>query len=312
MWLLQELHPNSQSSIQLTSTQLERFQSQCQRLASNEPLAYVLGHQPFGSLPKSVLCESPTLIPRTETEYWTEWLKSQLSATSDWQPHRTSTPTARRKKVLDLCSGTGCIALSLAHHFPRGVDVLAVDISPQAVSLAERNRRRILPHLPSLSFSFHETAVDAVSSWSNQINSLATDAESSITIIQGDICDNALLAPLTRNCVDLIVSNPPYIDSALHETLPPSVRNFEDRRALVTDNRGLLLIDQILQLSTQLIRPRDLVLSTWPSLCVEYYGNEQTADVRALVHRSGSSALSNSLVVHRDQYSRDRWFTASL
>ncbi|WFD36579.1 hypothetical protein MCUN1_003462 [Malassezia cuniculi] len=111
--------------------ELERM---AERVAHNEPLAYVLGTQPFG--PLELLARPPVLIPRPETEQWA------MRAVK----HIVDASTHERVHVLDMCTGSGCIALLAAHELARSSHpwrVTAVDIDPSAISLTLDNARKL-------------------------------------------------------------------------------------------------------------------------------------------------------------------------
>lgn len=124
-----------------------------------EPLQYILGSQPFG--PLDIKCEPGVLIPRWETEEWASSLGEVLSL-------------YRQPRILDACTGTGCIPLLLKHMLP-GSEVHGFDISPVAVDLAKRNAERT-----GLSVEFK----------------------------QADLHD---LQVLHGSKYDIVTSNPPYI-----------------------------------------------------------------------------------------------------
>jgi release factor glutamine methyltransferase len=160
------------------------------------PLAYVIGHVPFGDLTIDV--QAPILIPRPETEEWVYRLIEKL------QPEKEKIST-----ILDLGTGSGCIALALAHAFPRA-HVTASDINPRALELAKQNARK------------------------NGINN--------ICFIESDLFKN-----IAQKSFDLIVSNPPYIAHYYQVTLSDSVINWEDHRALFAPKNGLELIEKIIE-----------------------------------------------------------------
>ncbi len=91
----------------------------------NMPLAYLLGSTPFADL--EILCKTPTLIPRPETEEWCLNLIEQLKPLHD-----------KQLWILDLCTGGGCIALAIAQAFPKS-KVYGTDIADSALSLAQEN-----------------------------------------------------------------------------------------------------------------------------------------------------------------------------
>jgi len=160
------------------------------------PLQYVLGSTPFAGL--DILTRPPVLIPRPETEEWTLALIDQLQALSN-----------KKLWILDLCTGTGCIALALADALPQA-KIYSTDISDQALALAKENAHH------------------------NQI--------SHVTFLRSDLF-NEISPDFT---FDLIVSNPPYIDQKEWNNLDPSVRNWEDKDALVAPDQGLALIKRII------------------------------------------------------------------
>ena len=98
-----------------------------QQVHQHIPLQYLLGSTPFDDL--EILVEPPTLIPRPETEEWTMHIIHLLKKIED-----------QKLTILDLCSGSGCIGLSIAHAYPKS-HVYAADISPQAISLGKKKCR---------------------------------------------------------------------------------------------------------------------------------------------------------------------------
>ena len=144
----------------LTPEQAQAYQALVSRRATGEPVAYLLGHKEFHGLNLTV---SPaTLVPRPDTETLVDWALEVLG----------TQPEAR---VLDLGTGSGCIALALKAARP-GWHVTAVDRSPAALAVARANGERL---------------------------GLA------VNWLQG-----SWLEPVTGQPFDLIVSNPPYIASA--------------------------------------------------------------------------------------------------
>eukprot|EP00808_Paulinella_micropora_P027684 g1310.t1 len=101
------------------------------RIQKRKPVQYILGEQEFCGL--SLLVEPPTLIPRPETEEMCDWLLSQLARAQ---------PPQNPPRFLDLCSGSGNLALALAHRFPEA-HVYGVDVRPATVDLARRNQARL-------------------------------------------------------------------------------------------------------------------------------------------------------------------------
>jgi release factor glutamine methyltransferase len=111
----------------LANADVEAFFTLARRRRDGEPVAYLTGSREFFGLPLNV--DRSVLIPRPETETLVEWALAAL-------------PGDRPVRVLDLGTGSGAIALAIAHERPRA-DVLAVDRSPSALAVARRNAVRM-------------------------------------------------------------------------------------------------------------------------------------------------------------------------
>ncbi|KAF8313132.1 S-adenosyl-L-methionine-dependent methyltransferase, partial [Clavulina sp. PMI_390] len=190
------------------------------RRATGEPLQYILGTQPFGLL--DLLVEPPTLIPRPETEEWSLWLSEILRGDLASESKRTD---MRPLRLLDICTGTGCIPLLLCSELPAGsLHALGVDISPNAVKLANANRGRC-----------------SIAPGSEFANPTPHRQQNTFQAIQSDLFSSKFLsdikAPSASNNVspgfDILTSNPPYITPEEYDELPREVRDYEDPRALL-------------------------------------------------------------------------------
>jgi HemK-like putative methylase len=107
-WLLREKYVGEKS---------EAFFADRQRLTTGEPLAYIIGHQPF--LNCTIWLDSRPLIPRPETEFWTEQAISRIKKQDNKSP-----------KILDLCAGSGCIGVAVAVQIPTAlIDFAEIDIA---------------------------------------------------------------------------------------------------------------------------------------------------------------------------------------
>lgn len=184
----------------LTAEQEAQLAALLARRKTGEPVAHLVGEREFWSLPLYV--SAATLIPRPDTECLVEQALARL-------------PTAACS-ILDLGTGTGAIALALATERP-DCTVTAVDVMPDAVTLAQRNVERLgLGNMTVLQ-----------SSWFSAL-------------------ENRLFA--------LIVSNPPYIDEHDPHLAQGDVR-FEPLTALVAANEGLADLDHIVTTSRQHLLP---------------------------------------------------------
>ncbi len=200
----------------------------------HKPLQYIVGSIPF--LGVNITVEPPILIPRPETEYWCSWLIEHL------KPLQGQTI-----QILDLCTGTGCIAIALAHAYPQA-QVWAIDISPEACALALENVK----------------------------NNNVTN----VSVVQSD-----LFAHLDPNLTfDLIVSNPPYVTDAEWATLEPLVKLWEDPRALKAGMDGLDVIKRIINDGRS--RLKETAEKDIPQIVIEI-GRSQGQEVKKLFEAAG-------------------------
>lgn len=189
------------------------------------------GNQPFG--PIAIKTRAPTLIPRPETEDWTIRLASLLE-------DRFPAKVGRKRRVLrmlDLCTGTGCIPILLSHLRRQmgGVTIAyGVDISTHAVSLARENATdHSLTPSSGLECLERRETVDPIGT-----NAVNDRHRSTLDVIHADILQEdfvQLVLSRTEPPFDVITSNPPYIPLDEYERLPNSVKEWEDRRALLGD-----------------------------------------------------------------------------
>jgi len=171
---------------EVSSQEAEAFAALCARRAKGEPLQYLLGQWEFYGLPFVV--GPGVLIPRPETELLVDLALEKLSGKES-------------PALADLCSGSGCIAVSVAKSLPHA-RVTAVELSNQALSFLRRN-----------------IAQNGVT----------------VELVEGDVLQPDLLA---GHSFDLILSNPPYISDAEMAVLQPEVCR-EPRMALWGGSDGL-------------------------------------------------------------------------
>lgn len=175
------------------------------------PLQYITERVYFMGL--ELVVRPPVLIPRPETE---EWLYTVIEQVRPCVKQATS---EKPFKILDLCTGSGCIALGLAHYFGDKVRVVAIDNASHALELASINAEKVA-------------------------------AQGQCTFVQSDLYQSLP----ERSQFDLIVTNPPYIRPHEFSMLDPQVLRWEDRNALVSDDNGLGLIKRIVQGAPQFLR----------------------------------------------------------
>ena len=210
-WLLEHITQQPKPALmtsdrKLTVEESNHLHNALQDLHNNKPLSYIIGFVPF--LNTKITVKPPTLIPRPETEEWTSDVISMLRNAN------CTTPT-----ILDIGTGSGCIAIALAKQFPQAT-IYAIDIKQSALQLAQHNA---------------------------QINNI-----SNITFIESNLFQN-----LPDNLqFDLIVSNPPYIPN--NTPLDNQVAQWEDHDALFADNNGLTIIENIAQQTPQFLKKNNL------------------------------------------------------
>ncbi|PBP17490.1 hypothetical protein BUE80_DR011730, partial [Diplocarpon rosae] len=223
----------------------------CQRRARSEPLQYLLGSQPFGTL--DIRCRKGVLIPRPETEAYTAHV-AKLLLGKRLHPALMK-PLGRTKKtplrILDLCSGSGCIAL-LLHCLLKSrkpyLAILGLDISPNAISLARQNLRhnmrlRLLSRAARKHVEFRRGDIFSPSLlsgklWGSGVADAMQEKAAEDGVERGE--ETAEERGEERGEeereqeVDLIISNPPYISQRAFDTeTTRSVRNWEPRLALL-------------------------------------------------------------------------------
>jgi release factor glutamine methyltransferase len=185
------------------------------RRAAGEPIQQVLGKWDFRSLELDI--DRRVLIPRPETEQVVQVALEEISS-----PGRRGNQIA-----VDLGTGSGAIALSIASEGPRSLKVWAVDISADSLEVARANLANLADEDPA--------------------------AAAKVQIRLGNWFE--ALPEELRGQVDLIVSNPPYIGDSEYEDLDRSVRDFEPRRSLVSGPDGLDDIRHIVGEAPKWLKP---------------------------------------------------------
>lgn len=187
--------------ITLTAEQQTLFDNAIERLKKQEPIQYILGYGDFCGLRFKVT--PATLIPRPETSELVEWIVSESTGNGN---------------ILDIGTGSGCIAVSLAHRLPQS-KVTAWDISTDALAVATEN---------------------------SKANGCAVEFE------EIDI----LAYKPTGELFDIIVSNPPYIKENEKAEMHSNVLDWEPHTALfVPDNNPLLFYRAIAEKGLALLKP---------------------------------------------------------
>ena len=163
-----------------------------ERLRTRKPLQYIINKAVFGD--NIYYVDKNVLIPRPETEILVQEVSKYLNSNSS---------------ILEIGTGSGCIAISLAQAL-RNDNIVSCDISQGALDVAKLNADKICP-------------------------------ERKINFINSNLFENI------DGKFDAIVSNPPYIDEALKVDMQPEVLNFEPHNALFAENEGMLIYEKIIE-----------------------------------------------------------------
>ncbi len=166
-----------------------------QRRLAGEPVAYLLGRKYWHTL--DLLVDSRVLIPRPETETLLDFVLVC------WEKN-VKTP----RFIVDLCTGSGCLAIALAKKFPEA-KVIGVDCSEDALDVARENA--------------------------------ILNSSENVDFRKGDVFDTTLMQKLVSEFgeIDILVANPPYVTHSEWQNCAATVRDFEPQLALVSENEGL-------------------------------------------------------------------------
>ncbi|ESU29195.1 hemK protein [Flavobacterium limnosediminis JC2902] len=189
-------------TFELSSELLQQWENVVAQLKEHRPIQYILGETEFHGLPFYV--NENTLIPRPETEELVDWIIKESKVES-----RKS-----KVKILDIGTGTGCIAISIAKNLPEA-EVFAMDVSESALAVAKKNAAR------------------------NNVE---------VTFLHQSVLETEDL----HQTFDIIVSNPPYVRNLEKKEIRKNVLDFEPHLALfVEDNDALVFYRKITELATQ-------------------------------------------------------------
>ena len=212
----------------------EALQELTKRLCAGEPMQYVIGSTDFYG--RSFRVDPRVLIPRPETEELVDWI-------------RRDEPQARR--LLDVGTGSGCIAISLALELPEA-EVIALDRSAEALSVAGENARLLGAH--------------------------------NIILREADALHELETTFAEEERFDLIVSNPPYIPASDRATMHCNVVEHEPQMALFVPDEDWLLFYRAIA------RAGQVLLRTGGKLYFEIYSEAADA-MRTLLHDEGYEAI---------------------
>jgi release factor glutamine methyltransferase len=182
----------------LTDDEQTRYQEALAERARGVPAQYITGHQEFWGM--DLIVTPAVLIPRPETEHLIETVLT-LAADNGKSP--------KDLRIVDVGTGSGCIALALAKEFPQA-EIHAIDVSEAALEIARANAAR-------------------------------HGLERRVTFHQAD-----LLAGFDLRDFDFVVSNPPYVGESEEDQVQLEVRKFEPRKAVFAGHEGTEVIARLI------------------------------------------------------------------
>ena len=196
---------------ELTSDEAARYEAALRERSRGVPAQYITGHQEFWGM--DLIVSPAVLIPRPETEHVIETVlelaQAERAVVQECSPDM---------KILDVGTGSGCIALALAKEFP-GAEIHTTDISPAALEIARANAAR---HQLENRIHFHQTD---------------------------------LLAGFDHGRFDFVVSNPPYVGESEGDSVQLEVRKFEPRQAVFAGTTGMEVIARLIPQAQAALRP---------------------------------------------------------
>lgn len=274
--------PGKEVEEELAKKYLEVIEVRSRRI----PLQHITGEQEFMGYPFYV--NEHVLIPRQDTEVLVEEtvkiIKAQGCQTASGTSEMISQESYRQESdkhrwdILDMCTGSGCIILSILKMCP-GINGTGCDISGDALKVAKKNAERL-----GVEMTFVRS--DLFEAWKNE-DSLHYDAQSASKCDMQDISE-------LKDKYDLIVSNPPYIRTEVIEELQEEVRLHDPRLALDGREDGLYFYRRIVEDSVHYIKDGGYL--------VFEIGHDQGNDVSCIMERGGY----RNIMVKKDLAGLDR------
>lgn len=186
----------------LEGAELAKLRELVKRRRAHEPIAYLRGHREFYGLQFRV--DRRVLIPRPDTEALVDVALAR------------SAHVSLSMRMLDLCTGSGCVAVAIARQRPTA-KIVASDLSPDALAVARENALRLGAY--------------------------------NVAFVESDLFANV------RGAFDVITANPPYVVRSEIDTLQPDVKDFEPRLALDGGEDGLDLVRRIVETAPEHLVP---------------------------------------------------------
>lgn len=229
-----------------------QYQRMIEQRAKRIPLQHLTGEQEFMGLRFKV--NEHVLIPRQDTEILVEEALKNLHD---------------GMRVLDMCTGSGCILISLLH-YSNDCQGVGVDISEEALAVARENAEKLLCDVNEW--------CDGTNEVSANLQSEENISQSRVTFMQSDLFENV------TGKYEIIVSNPPYIRSEVIPTLMPEVKEHEPMQALDGMADGLFFYRRIVEESKKHL--------TGGGMLYFEIGHDQAAEVSKLMQAAGFAEIN--------------------
>ncbi|SMO44685.1 peptide chain release factor N(5)-glutamine methyltransferase [Solitalea koreensis] len=220
---------------ELTDQQVRSFEMLTEELMLGKPIQYVLGETEFYSC--RIKVNENVLIPRPETEELVDWIiKSVIGHQSTVKETQDSGFKTLDLKILDICTGSGCVPIALKKNIPEA-EVSACDISHEALEMAMKN---------------------------------AVLNKTEIRFFNSDVLSSSFSHSITST-FNVIVSNPPYVRNLEKQLMHKNVLEFEPHLALfVEDHDALIFYRKITEFAKSKLQPGGMLFFE----INEAYGNE--------------------------------------
>jgi len=201
---------------ELTKEEQRRYSETLAQRSTGIPAQYITGHQEFWGM--DLIVTPAVLIPRPETEHVVETVVARVKDKGTLGVRTAAVSPAETLRIVDVGTGSGCIALALAKELPQA-EIHATDISAPALEIARANAAR---HQLDDRIHFH----------------------------QSDLLSDVEGAPF-----DFVVSNPPYVGESEEDQVQLEVRKFEPRAAVFAGPTGTEVIERLIPQAYQKLKP---------------------------------------------------------
>jgi release factor glutamine methyltransferase len=209
---------------ELTAEEQTRYEDALAQRSRGIPAQYITGHQEFWGM--DLIVSPAVLIPRPETEHVIETVlglsgqdrRATASPQTNFDLGERASPPVQLVKIVDVGTGSGCIALALAKELSHA-EIHATDISAAALEVASANAAR---HQLENRIHFHETN---------------------------------LLDGMEKNAFDFVASNPPYVGESEEDTVQLEVRKFEPRNAVFAGPTGTEVVERLILQAWGVLKP---------------------------------------------------------